>query len=121
MGDPSGLSSENLKRDVGERAAQLVQDGQVVGLGTGSTARWAIAALGRRVREAGLRITGVPTSEVSARQAQEEGIRLGTLDEFPVVDITIDGADEVDPNLDLIKGMGGALLREKIVAASTVL
>ncbi|RLF06295.1 MAG: ribose 5-phosphate isomerase A [Thermoprotei archaeon] len=104
------------KEIVGVQAADMVEDGSAVGLGTGSTAYYAIKRLGERVRE-GLNIVGVPTSEASARLAEEVGIRLGTLEEYPRIDITIDGADEVDPAFRLIKGMGGALLREKIVAS----
>jgi len=110
---------EDLKRAVGHAAAAEVHDGAVVGLGTGSTARHAIERLGHRVRHEGLSIVGVPTSVASARLAQEVGLPLSTLVEHDVVDITIDGADEVDPALDLIKGGGGALLREKMVAAAT--
>src|ERR1700722_7020122 len=91
----------------------------IVGLGSGSTSAFAENALGRRVRE-GLRIVGIPTSERTAAQARELGIPLTTLAEEPRVDVTIDGADEVEEgNLRLIKGHGGALLREKIVAIST--
>lgn len=98
-------------------AAGLVEDGMVVGLGTGSTAHYLIEALGERVRE-GLRIIAVPTSEASAQYARTLGIPLATLEERPRLDLDIDGADEVDPRLNLIKGHGGALLREKIVALS---
>ena len=108
-----------LKRDAGEAAAALVQDGMVVGLGTGSTAYWMIAALIRRVGE-GLRIRGVPTSEASARQAREGGIPVVGFEAVTAIDITIDGADAVARDgLDLVKGLGGALLREKIVASAS--
>lgn len=91
----------------------------VVGLGTGSTAKFAVDALGRRMRE-GLRFVGIPTSEATATQARGLGIPLTTLGDHPVIDITIDGADEVEPKTrNLIKGRGGALLREKIVAAAS--
>ncbi len=91
-------------------------NGMIVGLGTGSTAALAVSALGRRVRE-GLRMVGIPTSEHTAAQARELGIPLAGLDEESQIDMTIDGADEVEEsNLNLIKGRGGALLREKIVA-----
>ncbi|MEM2870355.1 MAG: ribose-5-phosphate isomerase RpiA [Thermoplasmata archaeon] len=113
-----GASIEELKALAGRRGAGLVRDGMVVGLGTGSTARHAILALGERVRE-GLRIVGVPTSLESERLARECGIPLTTLDEHPEIDVTIDGADEVDPRLNLVKGLGGALLREKLVALAT--
>jgi ribose 5-phosphate isomerase A len=110
---------EDLKRQAGERAAELVTNGMKVGLGTGSTVHYTLLALGRRVREEGLDIVGVPTSISTERTSQEVGIPLGDLDELGRLDITIDGADEVDPHLNLIKGLGGALVREKIVAAHT--
>ena len=106
------------KRLAAEKAVELVQDGMKVGLGTGSTAYFAIEAIGRLVKD-GYKILAVPTSLASEKQARELGIPLATLEEAGTLDITIDGADEVDGNLDLIKGMGGALLREKIVAYST--
>jgi ribose 5-phosphate isomerase A len=106
------------KRLAAEKAVELVQDGMKVGLGTGSTAFYAIEAIGRLVKD-GFDILAVPTSLASEKQARELKIPLATLEEAGTLDITIDGADEVDGNLDLIKGMGGALLREKIVAYST--
>ncbi len=112
------LGPEELKRLVGRTAADEVRDGQVVGLGTGSTAVYAIARLGQRIKE-GLSIVGIPTSLATQQQAKEAGIPLATLHDYDRVDLTIDGADEVDPHLDLIKGLGGALLREKIVASVT--
>jgi ribose 5-phosphate isomerase A len=108
-----------LKKLVGYKAADMVKDGEVVGLGTGSTANFMITRLGERVKKDGLKIVGVPTSIASERLAIECGIKVITLAEVDYVDITIDGADEVDPNFDLIKGLGGALLREKVVAAAT--
>jgi ribose 5-phosphate isomerase A len=111
------MDVDSLKRAAGESAASLVEDGMVVGLGTGSTAKFAVEAIGARVR-AGLKILGVPTSGQTAAQARSLGIPLGELTADRRVDLTIDGADEVDiHNLDLIKGKGGALLREKIVAS----
>lgn len=110
---------EDLKQQAGERAAELVTDGMKVGLGTGSTVHYTLLALGRRMREEGLDIVGVPTSVRTERTSREVGIPLGDLDELGRLDITIDGADEVDPHLNLIKGLGGALVREKIVAAHT--
>ncbi len=110
---------EDLKQQAGERAAELVTDGMKVGLGTGSTVHYTLLALGRRVQEEGLDIVGVPTSVRTERTSLEVGIPLGDLDELGRLDITIDGADEVDPHLNLIKGLGGALVREKIVAAHT--
>ena len=109
---------ENEKEAAGRAAARLVRDGDVVGLGTGSTAYFAIIALGERVKE-GLKIVGIPTSSQTADLARAVGIPLATLDEHPEIDITIDGADEVDPKLNLIKGGGGALLREKVVASAS--
>jgi ribose 5-phosphate isomerase A len=99
-----------------EAAAQLVEDGMVVGLGSGSTATLAVAAIGRRTAQ-GLRIVGIPTSEKTAEQARELGIPLTTLEDQATIDLTIDGADEIEEDsLDLVKGLGGALLREKLVA-----
>lgn len=110
---------DQLKMAAAESAVAQISDGMVVGLGSGSTAAFAVSALGRRVRE-GLRVVGIPTSERTAAQARELKIPLATLTEEPGVDITIDGADEVEEdNLNLIKGHGGALLREKIVAISS--
>lgn len=103
------------KRVAAEASVELVRDGMVVGLGTGSTANYAIEGLGRKVTD-GLRIKGVATSKATEQLARKVGIPLITLEEAGEVDLTIDGADEVDPRLNLIKGMGGALLREKIVA-----
>jgi ribose 5-phosphate isomerase A len=108
-----------LKRAAAEAAVELVEDGMVVGLGTGSTAAFAVEALARRHRE-GLRFLGIPTSERTAEQARAAGIPLTTFAEHRVIDLTIDGADEVERGtLNLIKGLGGALLREKIVAAAS--
>jgi len=104
-------------RAIAERAVEMVQDGNVVGLGTGHAATAFLHALGQRVR-AGLRVRGVPTSEASADLARQLGIPLTTLEEVEAIDIGVDGADEVDPRCNLIKGYGGALVREKIVAAS---
>lgn len=110
-----GTKDLNLKQLAGEKAAEYVSDGMVVGLGTGSTTYYAIKKIGA-ILEEGLEIIGIPTSKQTERIARECRIPLSSLLEHPVIDVTIDGADEVDPNLDLIKGMGGALLREKIVA-----
>lgn len=105
-----------LKTAAAESAAALVEDGMIVGLGSGSTAGLAVNVLGRRVGE-GLRIVGIPTSERTAAQARALGIPLTTLAAESQIDLTIDGADEVEQgSLNLIKGLGGALLREKIVA-----
>ena len=111
--------AERLKRDAAEAAVALVEEGSVVGLGSGSTAYIAVGLIGERVRQ-GLRITAIATSEETARQARSLGIPLTTLDECGHIDLTIDGADEVErATLNLIKGRGGALLREKIVAAAS--
>ena len=107
-----------LKRQAAARALEQVQDGMKLGLGTGSTARHFVDLLGEKVR-AGMKVIGVPTSEATRAQAAQCGIALTTLDEVDRLDLTIDGADEVDGALDLIKGGGGALLREKIVAAAS--
>jgi ribose 5-phosphate isomerase A len=112
------MANEEEKEAAGRAAVKLVRDGDVVGLGTGSTAYFAIIALGERVKE-GLKIVGIPTSSQTADLARAVGIPLTTLDEHPEIDITIDGADEIDPKLNLIKGGGGALLREKVVASAS--
>ena len=112
------MSNSQEKEAAGRAAAKLVRDGDVIGLGTGSTAYFAVIALGERVK-AGLKIIGIPTSVQTADLARAVGIALTTLDEHPEIDITIDGADEVDPQLRLIKGGGGALLREKVVASAS--
>jgi ribose 5-phosphate isomerase A len=109
---------EAWKRAAGEAAAALIEDGMIVGLGSGSTAVYLVSALARRLKE-GLRIVGaVPSSNATAALAAQLGIPLTTLDSCPELDIDIDGADEIDPRLSLIKGGGGALLREKIVASA---
>jgi ribose 5-phosphate isomerase A len=112
------MAREAEKELAGRAAAKLVREGDIVGLGTGSTAHFAVVALGERVKS-GLKMTGIPTSVQTAGLARQLGIPLTTLEERPEIDITIDGADEVDPQLRLIKGGGGALLREKIVASVT--
>ncbi len=109
-------SQTALKKRAGEKAAEFVKDGMIVGLGTGSTVEWTIRKLGQKMKE-GLNITGIPTSIRSEKLALELGIPLSTLIDHPIIDLTIDGADEVDPHFNLIKGLGGALTREKIVAS----
>jgi ribose 5-phosphate isomerase A len=113
------LNRDVLKRAAAEAAVDLVEDGMVVGLGTGSTAAFAVEALARRHRE-GLRFVGIPTSERAGARAAALGIPLTTFAAYRRIDLTIDGADEVERDtLNLIKGLGGALLREKIVAAAS--
>lgn len=112
-------TQDAMKEAVGKQAADFIEDGQIVGLGTGSTAERAILALARRIQNEEIHILGIPTSERSQELAKKSGIQLTTLEEHPQVDVTIDGADEVDRDWDLIKGGGGALTREKIVAAAT--
>jgi ribose 5-phosphate isomerase A len=108
---------EELKRQAAEAAITHVRDGMVVGLGTGSTARYVVLALGERVK-AGLTIKGVPTSRDTAELARQSGIPLLETEDSWAIDVDIDGADQVDPQLNLIKGGGGALLKEKIVATA---
>lgn len=107
---------ENQKKQVGVKAAEFVKNGMIVGLGTGSTAAFFVEELGRRVHEEGLKIIGVTTSNVTSQQAAELGIPLKSIDEVDYVDLTVDGADEIDAKLNGIKGGGAALLMEKIVA-----
>jgi len=112
------MANDQEKEAAARASLRFVKDGQIVGLGTGSTAAYFIQLLGEQVKK-GLRITGIPSSERSWEQAASLGIPLTTLDECQQIDVTVDGADEVDPQLRLIKGGGGALLREKIVASAT--
>jgi ribose 5-phosphate isomerase A len=109
---------DELKRQAAARALEHVRDGMKLGLGTGSTAKHFVDLLGEKVR-AGLKVIGVPTSEATRIQAEQCGIRLTTLDDIDRLDLTVDGADEIDPALNAVKGGGGALLREKIVAAAS--
>jgi len=106
------------KKLTGEKAAEYIEDGMIIGLGTGSTAYYAIKKVGELVRN-GLKVKAVPTSKETAELAAEEGIELIELADVESLDLTIDGADEVDSKFNLIKGGGGALLREKIVASAT--
>ncbi len=105
------------KERAGRKAAEWIEDGMTVGLGTGSTVYFTLVALGERVAREGLSIRGVPTSVDTQRKARELGIPLVGLDEVEAIDVTVDGADEIDPAFDMIKGGGGALLREKVVAS----
>jgi len=108
---------DQLKRAAARTAVDYVKDGMVVGLGTGSTAKYLIIALGERVK-AGMKLRGVPTSQETAALAKQSGILLIDTDNGWMIDVALDGADQVDPAFNLIKGGGGALLKEKIVAAS---
>ncbi len=112
------MNAVDPKKISAEEAVEYVKNGMTVGLGTGSTAYWAIQKLGEKVKE-GLKIKAVATSEQSAKLAAELKIPMVSFDQLTQIDITIDGADEVDPNKDLIKGGGGALLREKIIATNS--
>ena len=112
------MDADVLKRQAAARALEFVQPGMRLGLGTGSTARHFIELLAERVH-AGLNIVGVPTSEATRADAQRLGVPLTTLEETPELDLTVDGADEIAPDLSLIKGGGGALLHEKIVASAS--
>ena len=114
----TAMDVEALKREAARRALEFVQPGMRLGLGTGSTAKHFVELLGEKVR-AGMNIIGVPTSEATRADAERLGIALSTLDETPALDVTVDGADEIAADLNVIKGGGGALLREKIVASAT--
>jgi len=115
---PVGNKNDQEKQAAAYASLRFVRDGDIVGLGSGSTASFAIKFLGERVR-AGLKIRGIPTSANTKTLAESVGIPLTTLDEFQQIDVTIDGADEIDPQLQLIKGGGGALLREKVIASAS--
>lgn len=112
------MTMDDLKRQAAAKALEQVRDGMTLGLGTGSTARHFVELLGARVK-GGLNVVGVPTSEATRADAQRWGVPLTTLDAVDRLDLTVDGADEIDAGLNLIKGGGGALLREKIVAAAS--
>jgi ribose 5-phosphate isomerase A len=112
------MNADVQKRAAAARAVEFVRPGMRLGLGTGSTAKHFVVLIGERVRS-GLDIVAVPTSEATSADAKRCGIPLTTLDETPELDLTVDGADEIGPDLCLIKGGGGALLREKIVAAAS--
>ena len=110
---------DKAKYIAARRAVEFVEDGMRLGLGTGSTAAWMVRCLGEMIREEGIKVTGVATSARTAQLATEVGVPIKTLDEVRWLDLTIDGADEYDPRLNLIKGGGGALLHEKIVATAS--
>ncbi len=113
------MSPDTEKRNAADAAVAHVKDGMVVGLGSGTTAAYAIMALGELKKHENLNIFGIPSSYQAFQLAVLNGIAVTTLEEHPIVDVNIDGADQIDPNLNLIKGMGAALTREKIVAASS--
>jgi ribose 5-phosphate isomerase A len=112
------LSNDQIKELVGRQAADLVQQGMTVGIGTGSTAYWLIIALAEKIRN-GFQCVAVPTSKKTKELAAQHSIQLADLNDVDVIDLTIDGADEINPDLQLIKGGGGALLQEKMVAAAS--
>ena len=112
-------SQDELKKEAGYRAADLVEDGMTVGLGTGSTVRYLLDALGERIKKDGVHFIGVPTSKRTADYGRELGMEIKSLDDVDQIDITIDGADEVDPDLNGIKGGGGAQTWEKLVATNS--
>jgi ribose 5-phosphate isomerase A len=111
--------ASDKKRKAAEEAVSFVRSGTIVGLGTGSTVQFALEAIARRIKSDGLKIHGIPTSTRTETEAKRLGIPLTTLEDHPLVDLTIDGADEIDPQLNLIKGGGGALVREKVIATSS--
>jgi ribose 5-phosphate isomerase A len=115
---PPAADRIRSKKAVGERVAHMVESGMRLGLGTGSTAAEAIASLGRRIRSENLDLCGVPTSYSAEQLARTHGIRVATLDDVEGIDLAFDGADEVDPIANLIKGRGGAQTREKVIAAA---
>ena len=116
LGQVEREKQDRKKQNAAEHAVSLITSGMKVGLGTGSTAKLAVEALGRRIREEGLKVKGVPTSEATRRLAVEHGVPLLSFEEADRLDLCIDGADEADAGLNLTKGGGGALLREKVVA-----
>jgi ribose 5-phosphate isomerase A len=118
LASQTAKDADGLKREAAARALEYVRPGMRLGLGTGSTAAHFVDLLAEKVK-AGLDVVGVPTSEATRLQAEKLGVPLATLDEQPELDLTVDGADEIDPALNLIKGGGGALLREKIVASAS--
>src|SRR5690606_2887292 len=113
------MDARQMKIEAARAALSHVEDGMRLGIGTGSTAEEFVRLLAARIGEEGLSVTGVPTSERTAELCRALGVPLATLDEMPELDLTVDGADEIDPALSLVKGGGGALLREKIVASAS--
>ena len=119
--NPEQEWTETAKRKAAKEAVKHVKDSSIVGLGSGSTAAYAIEALGKRIKEEKINILAIPSSSQAFLCAVKNGIAVTTLEEHEIIDVTIDGADQIDPKLNLIKGMGGALTREKIVAAASKL
>jgi ribose 5-phosphate isomerase A len=117
--NPKPVSTENAKKNVALEAVKHVKDGMVIGLGSGSTAAYAIEEIGKRMKNEKINVLGIPTSYQSFILAMKNGIPTTTLEEHPILDLSIDGADQIDRNLNLIKGMGGALTREKIIACAS--
>jgi len=114
------MSAEDLKKQAAEKAVEQVKSGMVLGLGTGSTAKYATMKIGELWQAGALTdIVAIPTGEGTAALARQYGLPLVSLEDYPVIDVAIDGADEIGPNLDLIKGLGGALLREKMIELAT--
>ncbi|NNM88657.1 MAG: ribose 5-phosphate isomerase A [Phycisphaerae bacterium] len=118
MNQPSAPTAtpQQLEK-IAMRAAQMIRPGQRVGLGSGRAAHAFVRALGQRIHAESLNIVGIPTSEATAQVAHNSGVPLGTLEQINILDLAVDGADEVDPNLNLLKGGGGDLLREKLIAS----
>ncbi|MFH0845708.1 MAG: ribose-5-phosphate isomerase RpiA [Pseudomonadota bacterium] len=115
-----GINQNHYKAEGARKAVEYIKSGMIVGLGSGSTVRFALEFIGQSLKDGKLRdVVGIPSSFETETLSKDLGIPLSTLDEFPEIDITIDGADEVDPQLNLIKGGGGALLREKILAQAS--
>lgn len=119
FGTIQGIKMSEMKKKAGYQAAEMVQNGQSLGLGTGSTVFYFLERLGERIRNEGLSVRGIPTSIQTEEQAREVGIPLTTFDEIQELDFCVDGADEIDYELNMIKGGGGALLREKMVASAS--
>jgi ribose 5-phosphate isomerase A len=115
----NNTDAEGSKKAAGEKAVDYVRDGMILGLGTGSTVRYFIERLAARIKEERLEITAIPTSVASEKLANSLGIKLSTVNEHPKIDLDVDGADEVDPGFNLIKGGGGAHTREKIIASAS--
>jgi ribose 5-phosphate isomerase A len=117
--NPKPVNAENAKKNAALKAVRHVKDEMIVGLGSGSTAAYAIEEIGKRMKKEKINVLGIPTSYQSFILAVKNGIPTTTMEEHPILDLSIDGADQIDRNLNLIKGMGGALTREKIIACAS--